>query len=113
MRIVSRHPNVTNLLKLLPPVRNWARPFGRSDLCSGEGGQFSTTARGSNLDDRYQAVWKSSKETWCALHEDAFAYFGGVTATIRVDNLCEAVIDAAIYDRKSIRSTPVCSSITA
>jgi len=43
----------------------------------------------------------------------AFAYFGGVTATIRVDNLCEAVIDAAIYDRKSIRSTPVCSSITA
>jgi len=43
-------------------------------------------------------VWKSSKVTWCALHEDAFAYFGGVTATMRVDSLREAVIDADIYD---------------
>jgi len=28
-----------------------------------------------------KTVWKSSKETWCELHEDSFAYFGGVKAT--------------------------------
>ena len=45
-----------------------------------------------------KVVWKSSKETWCALHEEAFAYFGGVAATIRLDNLREGVIDPDIYD---------------
>lgn len=45
-----------------------------------------------------KTVWKSSKETWCELHEAAFAYFGGATATIRLDNLREGVIDPDIYD---------------
>jgi transposase len=45
-----------------------------------------------------KVVWKSSKEIWCALHEEAFAYFGGVTKTIRLDNLREGVIDPDIYD---------------
>ena len=45
-----------------------------------------------------KTVWKSSKETWCELHEEAFAYFGGATSTIRLDNLREGVIDPDIYD---------------
>jgi len=44
------------------------------------------------------AVPKSSQETWCKLHEDAFAYFGGAPLTIRLDNLREGVIMPDIYD---------------
>lgn len=45
-----------------------------------------------------KTVWRSSKQTWCALHEEAFAYLGGAPATIRLDNLREGVIDPDIYD---------------
>ena len=45
-----------------------------------------------------KAVWKSSSETWCRLHEEAFAYFGGVAQTIRFDCLKEGVLKADIYD---------------
>jgi len=45
-----------------------------------------------------KVVWKSSTETWCRLHEEAFAYFGGVPRTIRLDNLKEGVIKPDIYD---------------
>lgn len=45
-----------------------------------------------------KVVWKSSKQTWCELHEEAFAYFGGVPATIRLDNLKEGVADPDVYD---------------
>jgi transposase len=41
---------------------------------------------------------EESKEIWCALHEKAFAYLGGVTKTIRLDNWREGVIDPDIYD---------------
>ncbi len=45
-----------------------------------------------------KVVWKSSTETWCRLHEEAFAYFGGATQTIRLDNLKEGVLKPDIYD---------------
>lgn len=45
-----------------------------------------------------KVVWKSSSQTWCELHEEGFAYFGGVPATIRLDNLREGVIEPDIYD---------------
>lgn len=45
-----------------------------------------------------KVVWKSSKQTWCELHEEAFAYFGGVPATIRLDNLKEGVLEPDLYD---------------
>ena len=45
-----------------------------------------------------KVVMRSSKETWCKLHEEAFAYFGGTTVTIRLDNLREGIIDPDIYD---------------
>ena len=43
-------------------------------------------------------VWRSSSQTWCELHEQAFAYFGGAPAMIRLDNLREGVVDPDIYD---------------
>lgn len=45
-----------------------------------------------------KAVWESSSEIWCQLHEEAFAYFGGVCATIRLDNLREGVVNPDMYD---------------
>ncbi len=45
-----------------------------------------------------KTVWESSSQMWCELHEEAFAHFGGVCATIRMDNLREGVIDPDIYD---------------
>lgn len=45
-----------------------------------------------------KTVWTSSKQTWCELHEDAFAYYGGATVIVRQDNLKEGVIDPDIYD---------------
>ena len=34
-----------------------------------------------------KVVWRSSQQIWCELHEEAFAYFGGVPEWIRLDNL--------------------------
>jgi len=45
-----------------------------------------------------KVVWKSSTEIWCRLHEEAFAYFGGATHTIRLDNLKEGVLKPDIWD---------------
>ena len=45
-----------------------------------------------------KVVWKSSKETWCRLHEEAFRYFGGCPQYITLDNLKEGVIRPDIYD---------------
>jgi len=45
-----------------------------------------------------KVVWRSSQQTWCELHEEAFAYFGGAPKTIRLDNLKEGVLDADIYE---------------
>jgi transposase len=45
-----------------------------------------------------KVVWKSSTEIWCRLHEDAFAYFGGATRTVRLDNLKEGVLRPDIWD---------------
>jgi transposase len=45
-----------------------------------------------------KVVWNSSSETWCKLHEEAFAYFGGTARTIRFDNLKEGVLKPDVYD---------------
>ena len=45
-----------------------------------------------------KVVWRSSKETWCRLHEEAFRYFGGCPQYIVLDNLKEGVIKPDIYD---------------
>jgi transposase/5S rRNA maturation endonuclease (ribonuclease M5) len=45
-----------------------------------------------------KVVWKSSKETWCRLHEEAFRYFGGCPQYMMLDNLKEGVIKPDIYD---------------
>jgi|WetSurMetagenome_2_1015567.scaffolds.fasta_scaffold20914_2 transposase len=45
-----------------------------------------------------KVVWKSSKEVWCRLHEEAFRYFAGCTQYVTLDNLKEGVIKPDIYD---------------
>jgi len=45
-----------------------------------------------------KTVWNSSKQTWCQLHEEAFAFFGGTPSTIRLDNLREGVVTPDLYD---------------
>jgi transposase len=45
-----------------------------------------------------KVVWKSSKETWAKLHEEAFRYFGGCTQYVVLDNLKEGVIKPDIYE---------------
>jgi transposase/5S rRNA maturation endonuclease (ribonuclease M5) len=45
-----------------------------------------------------KVVWKSSKEMWCRLHEEAFRYFGGCPQYVTLDNLKEGVIKPDIYD---------------
>jgi len=45
-----------------------------------------------------KTVWNSSSETWCRLHEEAFAKFGGAPHTIRCDNLKEGVLKPDVYD---------------
>jgi hypothetical protein len=45
-----------------------------------------------------KAIWKSSKQVWSELHEEAFAYFGGATCIVRPDNLKEGVLAPDIYD---------------
>jgi len=45
-----------------------------------------------------KVVWKSSKEVWAKLHEEAFRYFGGVTRYVVLDNLKEGVITPDIYE---------------
>jgi transposase/5S rRNA maturation endonuclease (ribonuclease M5) len=45
-----------------------------------------------------KTVWKSSQETWCKLHEEAFRYFGGCPQYVTLDNLKEGVIKPDIYE---------------
>jgi hypothetical protein len=45
-----------------------------------------------------KVVWKSSKEIWAKLHEEAFRYFGGCTQYVVLDNLKEGVIKPDIYE---------------
>ena len=43
-------------------------------------------------------VPKSSQQTWCQLHEQAFRYFGGVVSYVVLDNLKEGVITPDLYE---------------
>ena len=45
-----------------------------------------------------KVVWKSSKETWAKLHEQAFRYFGGCPQYVVLDNLKEGVITPDTYE---------------
>lgn len=45
-----------------------------------------------------KTVWKSSKQVWAKLHEEAFRYFGGCPQYVVLDNLKEGVIKPDIYE---------------
>jgi transposase len=58
---------------------------------------FVMTLRYSRRSFR-KVVWKSSTQTWCRLHEEAFRYFGGCPEYVVLDNLKEGVIKPDIYE---------------
>ncbi len=43
-------------------------------------------------------IWKSTKEDWAKLHEEAFRYFGGSCRYVVLDNLKEGVLKPDIYE---------------
>lgn len=45
-----------------------------------------------------RVVWKSSKEVWAQLHEQAWRYFGGCPQYCVLDNLKEGVIKPDLYE---------------
>jgi len=45
-----------------------------------------------------EAVWHQDVETFLNCHAHAFAYFGGVTKIVRIDNLKSAVLQAHLYE---------------
>ncbi len=47
-----------------------------------------------------KVVLRSSTETWRRLHEEAFAFFGGMPQNDRLDNLKEGLIKPDVYDPK-------------
>ena len=58
---------------------------------------FVMTLRYSRRSFR-RVVWKSSKETWARLHEEAWRYFGGSCRYVVLDNLKEGVITPDVYE---------------
>jgi len=48
--------------------------------------------------DYYEKVYDQRVETFIACHENAFAYFGGVPSTVRIDNLKAAILEANFYE---------------
>ncbi|MDR5777136.1 MULTISPECIES: IS21 family transposase [unclassified Caballeronia] len=45
-----------------------------------------------------RVVWKSSKQVWAELHEQAWRHFGGVTQYVVLDNLKEGVVKPDLYE---------------
>jgi len=58
---------------------------------------FVMTLRYSRRSFR-RVVWKSSKETWARLHEQAWRYFGGACQYVVLDNLKEGVTKPDLYE---------------
>lgn len=53
----------------------------------------------SNSRKSYQeVVWKQDVETFLRCHEHAFAYFGGSTKVVKIDNLKSGVLKAHLYE---------------
>jgi len=45
-----------------------------------------------------ELVWKQDVETFIRCHERAFRFFGGVPASVKLDNLKSGVLTASLYD---------------
>lgn len=45
-----------------------------------------------------EVVWEQNVETFIRCHEHAFGHFGGVTKTVKMDNLKSAVLKAHLYE---------------
>lgn len=48
--------------------------------------------------DYYEVVFDQKIETWIKCHINAFRFFGGVTQTVKIDNLKSAVVNANVFE---------------
>jgi len=48
--------------------------------------------------DYYEAVYDQKVETFIECHKNAFAYFGGIPHTVKIDNLKAAILEANFYE---------------
>lgn len=48
--------------------------------------------------DYYEKVYNQKVETFIQCHINAFAYFGGIPETVRIDNLKAAILEANFYE---------------
>jgi transposase len=85
-----------------PPGEEAQIDFGRGAPCLKNGRYhrpwlFVMTL--SNSRKSYQeCVWRQDVETFIHCHENAFAFFGGVTRIVKHDNLKSAVLKAHLYE---------------
>ncbi|CAN7614982.1 IS21 family transposase [Variovorax paradoxus] len=70
----------------MPGTERWRKPR-----------LFVATLRYSRRSFR-RVVWKSSQQVWAELHEQAWAYFGGSTHYVVLDNLKEGVLKPDLYE---------------
>ena len=70
----------------MPGTERWRKPR-----------LFVATLRYSRRSFR-RVVWKSSQQVWAELHEQAWAYFGGSTRYVVLDNLKEGVFKPDLYE---------------
>ena len=101
-KLKSRDPEQFDRLEFLPGEEAQV-DYGSGARTLRENGKYGYTRLFiMTLKDSGRAfrktVWKSSKETWCRLHEQAFRYFGGCPQYIVLDNLKEGVLTPDIYE---------------
>jgi transposase len=61
--------------------------------------------------DYYEKVYDQRVETFIQCHINAFAYFGGVPGTVRIDNLKAAILDQFLRTCLSAAILELCRSL--
>ena len=101
-KLKHKTPKQFDRLEFLP-AEECQVDYGKGALTMGPSGTyrrprlFVMTLKYSRRSFR-KVVWKSGKEIWSKLHEEAFRYFGGCVQYVVLDNLKEGVIKPDIYE---------------
>lgn len=101
-KLKQKAPKQFDRLEFLPGEEAQV-DYGQGALTLGPSGKyrrprlFVMTLKYSRRSFR-KVIWKSCKEVWAKLHEEAFRYFGGCVQYVVLDNLKEGVIKPDIYE---------------
>ena len=100
-KLKNKHPKLYGRIET-PPAEEAQVDFGEGAPTLKNGryrkpGLFVMTL--SNSRKSYEeVVWKQDVETFIRCHEHAFAHFGGVVKTVKLDNLKAGVLKAHLYE---------------